>query len=65
MDFLRLPVTDPETGEVLDAHPSCYESVAGGLPDIRRCPQHRHTMLMQLTCSFQSHLCMCGSHCTS
>ena len=39
VDFLRLPVTDPETGEVLDAHPSFYESVAGGLPDIRHRPQ--------------------------
>ncbi len=36
VDFLREPVTDAETGEVLDAHPSFYESVAGGLPDIRR-----------------------------
>ncbi|KAK9841874.1 hypothetical protein WJX81_008571 [Elliptochloris bilobata] len=36
VDFLRPPVTDPETGEVLDAHPSFYESVPGGLPDIRK-----------------------------
>lgn len=36
VDFLRPPITDNETGEVLDAHPSCYESVSGGLPDIRR-----------------------------
>lgn len=36
VDFLRPPITDSETGEVLDAHPSCYESVSGGLPDIRR-----------------------------
>ena len=35
VDFLREPVTDPETGEVIDAHPSVYESVVGGLPDIR------------------------------
>lgn len=45
VDFLRVPVTDPETGEVLDAHPSFYESVAGGLPDIRRCPQQHHIRL--------------------
>jgi len=41
VDFLREPVTDAETGEVLDAHPSFYESVAGGLPDIRRGPALR------------------------
>jgi dynein heavy chain len=35
VDFLREPVCDDETGEVIDAHPSNYESVPGGLPDIR------------------------------
>ncbi len=35
VDFLREPVSDPETGEVIDAHPSFYESISGGLPDIR------------------------------
>lgn len=35
VDFLRDPVTDPETGEVIDGHPSVYEAVPGGLPDIR------------------------------
>lgn len=35
VDFLREPVCDPETGEVIDGHPSFYESIPGGLPDIR------------------------------
>lgn len=35
VDFLREPVVDDDTGEVVDAHPSFYESVPGGLPDIR------------------------------
>lgn len=35
MDFLREPVVDEETGEVLDAHPSNYEAVPGGLIEIR------------------------------
>lgn len=35
MDFLREPTVDEDTGEVTDAHPSFYESVPGGLPDIR------------------------------
>jgi hypothetical protein len=35
VDFLRDPVVDEETGEVLNAHPSHYESVPGGLPEIR------------------------------
>ena len=36
VDFLREPITDNETGEVIDAHPSFYESVPAGLPDIRK-----------------------------
>lgn len=36
VDFLREPTTDPETGEVIDAHPSVYESVPSGLPDVRQ-----------------------------
>ena len=36
VDFLREPTFDSETGEVIDAHPSFYESVQGGLPDIRK-----------------------------
>ena len=36
VDFLREPITDNETGEVIDAHPSFYESVPNGLPDIRK-----------------------------
>jgi dynein heavy chain, axonemal len=36
VDFLREPVVDNETGEVVDAHPSFYEAVHGGLPDIRK-----------------------------
>ena len=35
VDFLHDPITDPETGEVVDAHPSVYESVTGGLKEIR------------------------------
>lgn len=35
VDFLREPTSDPETGELIDAHPSFYEAVPGGLPDIR------------------------------
>lgn len=35
VDFLREPMVDDETGEVLDAHPSNYEAVPGGLPEIR------------------------------
>ena len=35
VDFLREPLTDAETGEVVDAHPSFYEAIAGTLADIR------------------------------
>uniref|UniRef100_A0A383W453 AAA+ ATPase domain-containing protein n=1 Tax=Tetradesmus obliquus TaxID=3088 RepID=A0A383W453_TETOB len=35
VDFLREPVVDDETGEVIEAHPSNYEAVPGGLPEIR------------------------------
>jgi len=35
VDFLREPIFDEETGEVIDAHPSFYESVPGGLPEVR------------------------------
>ncbi len=35
VDFLREPTTDPDTGETIEAHPSFYEAVHGGLPDIR------------------------------
>ncbi len=35
MDFLREPAVDDETGEVIDAHPSFYEAVPGGLPEVR------------------------------
>ena len=36
VNFLREPVTDAETGEVVEAHPSFYEAVHGGLPDVRK-----------------------------
>ena len=36
VDFLREPTFDNETGEVIDAHPSFYDSIQGGLPDIRK-----------------------------
>jgi hypothetical protein len=35
VDFLRDPVIDEDTGEVVDAHPSHYEAVPGGLAEIR------------------------------
>ncbi|KAJ9508838.1 hypothetical protein QJQ45_028152, partial [Haematococcus lacustris] len=35
VDFLREPVVDDETGETIDAHPSFYESVHGGMKDIK------------------------------
>ncbi len=35
VDFLREPVVDADTGETIEAHPSFYEAVPGGLPDIR------------------------------
>lgn len=35
VDFLREPVCDDETGEVLNAHPSNYEAVPGGLAEIK------------------------------
>jgi dynein heavy chain len=35
VDFLREPVVDDVTGETLDAHPSNYEAVPGGLAEIR------------------------------
>ena len=36
VDFLREPKVDEDTGEVMDAHPSFYEAIPGGLPDIRQ-----------------------------
>ena len=36
VDFLREPLADAETGEVVDAHPSAYEAIPGTLADIRR-----------------------------
>jgi dynein heavy chain len=35
VDFLRDPVVDPETGELVNAHPSFYEGIQGDLSDIR------------------------------
>ena len=35
VDFLREPVVDKDTGEIVNAHPSFYEAVPGGLPDVR------------------------------
>ena len=35
VDFLREPRTDESTGEVIEARPSCYESVPGDLAEIR------------------------------
>jgi dynein heavy chain len=36
VDFLREPVLDDETGEVVEANPSAYEGVPGGLAGLRR-----------------------------
>jgi hypothetical protein len=36
VDFLREPVLDEETGETIDAHPSFYESVPGGLKEVKQ-----------------------------
>ena len=35
VDFLREPEVDANTGEITNEHPSYYESVQGGLPDIK------------------------------
>ena len=35
VDFLRDPTVDEETGETIEAHPSNYEAIPGGLPDIK------------------------------
>ena len=35
VDFLREPEVDANTGETTNEHPSYYESVQGGLPDIK------------------------------
>ena len=49
VDFLREPATDAETGEVLDAHPSFYESVPGGLPELSvRARMHACALLAAL-----------------
>ena len=38
VDFLREPEVDANTGEITNEHPSYYESVQGGLPDIKCVP---------------------------
>ena len=35
VDFLREPEVDANTGEITNEHPSYYESVQGGLSDIK------------------------------
>lgn len=35
VDFLREPEVDDETGEVVDAHPSFYEGITQGLPEVK------------------------------
>ena len=35
VDFLREPEVDPATGEVVNEHPSYYEAVPGGLPEVK------------------------------
>ena len=35
VDFLREPIVDVETGEVLVANPSFYEAISGNLSDLR------------------------------
>ena len=61
VDFLREAATDAETGEVLDAHPSVYESVPGGLPELRcgraPClPLHLHASFTSIDAALPSHL---------
>ncbi|KAL4452763.1 hypothetical protein ABPG75_008425, partial [Micractinium tetrahymenae] len=36
VDYLREPKRDEATGEVVEARPSCYESVPGGMDEVRR-----------------------------
>ncbi|KAI3432720.1 hypothetical protein D9Q98_004263 [Chlorella vulgaris] len=36
VDYLREPRRDEATGEVVEARPSCYESVPGGVDEVRR-----------------------------
>ena len=52
VDFLREPEVDAATGEVTNEHPSYYESVQGGLPEIRFGSDMccRSTFLCMLTC---------------
>lgn len=42
VDFLREPIVDAETGEVIDAQPSFYEAIPGTLSDIRYTPLTCH-----------------------
>ncbi|KAK9794950.1 hypothetical protein WJX73_010224 [Symbiochloris irregularis] len=35
VNFLREPEVDPATGEVTNEHPSYYEAVPGGMPDVK------------------------------
>lgn len=51
VDFLRDPVVDPETGEIVNAHPSFYEGIQGDLSDIRYSIQPQ--MLVKMKSFFQ------------
>ena len=63
VDFLREPLTDAETGEVVDAHPSFYEAIPGTLADIRH--SFCLTILtLSLTLLLKSILKFVGSCCT-
>ena len=35
VSFLRDPIVDEETGEIIDANPKFYESISGGLDDLK------------------------------
>lgn len=59
VDFLREPVTDAETGEVINAHPSHYEAVHGGLPDVRKRVEALQVRLLDLVMLPLSYATVC------
>eukprot|EP00967_Tisochrysis_lutea_P017294 scaffold19588_cov18-Tisochrysis_lutea.AAC.4 len=53
VDFLREPEVDEETGETTEAHPSFYESVPGGMTQVRS-----HVEALQRKFNEESKVCM-------